>query len=157
MEKTKKDEVKALISELLVVMHVPVENMEVVTDEKTGNDVFMIYTPDEEALIGRDGERFSALLHLVKRMVNKEEEGAVEYKFSIDVNNYQKNRIDKLRNKALILANQARDFKKNVEMEPMSSYERLIVHDVLSGQNNITTESTGFGKDRRLVIKYKEE
>ena len=157
MEKTKKDEVKALISELLVVMQVPVENMEVISDEKTGNDVFMVYTPDEEALIGRDGERFSALLHLVKRMVNKEEEGAVEYKFSLDVNNYQKNRIEKLRNKALILANQARDFKKNVEMEPMSSYERLIVHDVLSGQNNITTESTGLGKERRLVIKYKEE
>jgi spoIIIJ-associated protein len=154
----KQEEIKRLISEMLVLMEVPAEMIEVETDSKTGNDVYMIRTAYEDALIGRDGERFSALLHLIKRIVNKDEDGKdSEYKFSVDVNNYQKAKIERLRNKAIILANQARDFKKNIEMEPMSSYERMVCHDALAGQNNIKTESTGFGKDRRLVIKYTEE
>ena len=153
----KQEEVKKLISEMLVVMEVPAEMIEVETDAKTGNDIFQIRTAYEDALIGRDGERFSALLHLIKRIVNKNEDNKEsEYKFSVDVNNYQKARVERLRNKAIILANQARDFKKNIEMEPMSSYERMVCHDALAGQNNIKTESTGFGKDRRLVIKYVE-
>ncbi|MEI6420080.1 MAG: R3H domain-containing nucleic acid-binding protein [bacterium] len=154
----KQEEIKKLISEMLVIMEIPAEMIEVETDSKTGNDIFQIRTAYEDALIGRDGERFSALQHLIKRIVNKDEgDKENEYKFSVDVNNHQKARIERLRNKAIILANQARDFKKNIEMEPMSSYERLVCHDALAGQNNIKTESTGVGKDRRLVIKYTED
>jgi predicted RNA-binding protein Jag len=36
--------------------------------------------------------------------------------------------IDRLKLTAEMLANRARDMKTNVEMDPMSSYERLIVH-----------------------------
>jgi spoIIIJ-associated protein len=155
MAENKKESTKEIIVELLKAMQVPLENIEISEDEKYG-DIFMIHTPDEESLIGRDGERFSSFIHLVKKIVNRGQEES-DYRFSVDVNNYQRAAIEKLRNKALILANQARDFKKDIMLEALSPYERLIVHDVLAGQNNIKTESTGVGKDRRLVIKYVAE
>jgi len=70
------------------------------------------------------------------------------------VNDYRASIIEKLKMKAGIMANRARDMKSNIELEPMSSYERLIIHGTLSSQPNIKTESTGEGKDRRIIIKY---
>ena len=44
-------------------------------------------------------------------------------------------------------------FKRAVSMNPMSPAERRIVHTILTKYPDITTESTGKGKDRRVVIK----
>ena len=62
--------------------------------------------------------------------------------------------IERLKLKAKILANRARDMKANIEMDPMSSYERLIVHGILTNEPSVKTESTGEGRNRRIVIKY---
>ncbi len=79
-----------------------------------------------------------------------------EAKFAIDVNDYRSFQIEKLKIKAKMLANRAKDMKVSIEMEPMSSYERLIIHGALNGEANIATESIGEGRDRRIVIKYVE-
>src|SRR3990167_2911908 len=76
--------------------------------------------------------------------------------FFIDINDYQKKRIDDIRTKAHMLAERARYFKSSVEMDPMSSYERMIVHAEFTDSPDITTESSGYGKDRHLVLKYRE-
>ena len=52
------------------------------------------------------------------------------------------------------MAERARELKYDVEMEPMSSYERLIIHSVLQGSANIKTESQGDGRSRRVVVRY---
>jgi spoIIIJ-associated protein len=152
---TKQEKVKKFIKDFLDIMEIPNVTVDSSFDEERGIDTFTIRTDFGGMLIGRDGERFSSFVHLVKKMIAKNE--GEEYKVSIDVNNFQKSLTEKLRNKALILSNQARDFKKNVEMEPMSSYERMIVHDALAGQNNIKTESDGVGRMRHVVIKYVED
>ena len=41
-------------------------------------------------------------------------------------------------------------------MDPMSSYERMIVHSFFAETPDIKTESKGEGRDRRVVIKFKE-
>ncbi len=56
-----------------------------------------------------------------------------------------------------MLAKRARSFKIDVEMDPMTSYERMLVHSHLEGRPNIKTESIGEGKERRLVIKFVED
>ncbi len=166
MFEQKRAEIKKVITGLLEAMSVPFSSLEVITDERRGSDVYMIRTGEENSLIGRDGELFMAFTHLIKKIVEDEEdksEGEEKlaekpiYRFTIDVNDYQRANLERLKNKALILANQARDFKKEIVMDPLSPYERMIVHDALSGQNNIKTESVGFGRGRRLVIKYVED
>jgi predicted RNA-binding protein Jag len=41
-------------------------------------------------------------------------------------------------------------------MDPMSSYERMIVHAEFSESSDIATESIGAGKERRVVIRFSE-
>jgi len=113
--------------------------------------VYMIETKDSPLLIGNRGETLHALNNIIKRIAEKE---GVEDSFSIDVNNYQKIRNDDIKAKARMLAERAKQFEVDVDMDPMSSYERMIVHAALAEDGKIKTESTGFGRDRKVVIKY---
>ncbi len=143
---------KKLIEDILNVMGIRYDIVEETEDSITQKKLFVIKSPESGLLIGDGGETFMALSHLVRRIASKGLEERVD--FSIDVNDYKASIIERLKIKAGMLANRARDMKTDVEMEPMSSYERLIIHGTLSGQPNIKTESIGEGKDRRLVIKY---
>ena len=145
---------KKLIEDIVSNMGIKYDSVEETEDSVTQKKLFIIKTPESGLLIGDNGETFQALSHLIRRIAGKGLEDKVD--FAIDVNDYRSSMVDKLKIKAGILANRARDMKTSVEMEPMSSYERLIIHDALSDQPNIKTESTGEGKDRRLVIKYVE-
>jgi len=42
-------------------------------------------------------------------------------------------------------------------MDPMSSYERMIVHAEFTETPDIVTESAGFGRERHVIIKFSEE
>ena len=143
---------KKLIEDILNSMSVRYDIVEETEDVLTQKKLFRIKSPESGLLIGEEGETFQALSHLIRRIAGKGLEEKVD--FSIDVNDYRSSMIDRLKIKAGMLANRARDMKTNVEMDPMSSYERLIIHSALSDQPNIKTESIGEGKDRRLVIKY---
>ena len=57
---------------------------------------------------------------------------------------------------ARMLAQRARLFKHDVEMEPKSAYERLVIHELFSNDPEIKTESAGEGKFRHIVLKYKD-
>jgi spoIIIJ-associated protein len=116
----------------------------------------MIDTPDSRFMIGRDGETLRSLNHLIRKIAEKnlnEEETA---KIFIDVNGYQKKRFENLKNIAHMMAERARYFKSNIEVDPMPAYERRIIHMFLEGTKDIKTESEGYGPNRRVVIKYIE-
>ena len=53
--------------------------------------------------------------------------------FLLDVNDYQMKRIEELRNIARMSAQRVIFFKKELEMEPMTAYDRRIIHSVLGG------------------------
>lgn len=125
---------------------------DITVDEIGGQTVFQIHTPESKKLIGMHGETIRALNHIVKKAAATEEED----RFIVDVNNYRSKKIEELKQTAKLLAERARSLKYNVEMTPMSSYERMIVHSALTDEPNITTESYGEGRDRRVVIKYNE-
>src|SRR6187549_3321013 len=133
-------------------MGVAYDSVEETEDLVTTKKLFIIKTPESGLLIGDNGEVFNSLSHLIRRIASKGLDEAAD--FSIDVNDYRASMMEKLKMTAGILANRARDMKVDVEMDPMSSYERLIVHGSLSGQPNIKTESIGEGRDRRLIIRY---
>lgn len=143
---------KKLIEDILVTMGIRYDIVEEAEDALSQKKLYRIRTPESGLLIGDRGETFQALSHLIRRIASKDMEEMAD--FSIDVNDYRASMIEKLKMTAGILANRARDMKIDVEMDPMSSYERLIIHGTLSGQPNIKTESIGEGRERRLVIKY---
>jgi predicted RNA-binding protein Jag len=55
---------------------------------------------------------------------------------------------------AHIMAERARYFKSNVEIDPMNPFERRIIHEFLADEKDLKTESTGLGLSSRVVIKY---
>lgn len=119
---------------------------------------FSVTTDEPYLLVGDGGRALMALNHVMKKIYERQREkkSLGDCNFMIDVNDYQERRIGELRTKATIMAERARFFKSNVELDPMNPYERMIVHSFFSGVPDIETESTGEGRDRRVVIKYIE-
>jgi spoIIIJ-associated protein len=128
--------------------------------EIAGQTIYMIAADDAKKLIGGHGDTIHAIDFLVKKMVESKlpppKEG-VEHEsphFLVDVNEYRTRQIKDLQTKALMMAERARSFQYDVELSPMSAYERLIVHTTLQNAPNVKTESQGEGRNRRVVIRY---
>ena len=73
--------------------------------------------------------------------------------FLVDIDEYRTKHIKELQSKAKMMAERARSFQYDVELSPMTAYERLIVHTALQNEPNVRTESQGEGEARQLVIK----
>jgi predicted RNA-binding protein Jag len=145
--------IKKTIEEFLQNMGVSFEGIELISQSNLGKPTFVIKSKESGLLIGTEGVHYSALNHLLRKIVSKKIEGS-EKNFFIDVNDYQARTIEIIKNKAQILAERARSFKASVEMEPMSSYERMIVHSYFENSADIKTESAGEGSGRKVVLKY---
>lgn len=113
-----------------------------------------IDTPDSRFMIGREGETLRSLNHLVQKIIDKDLGEEENRNFMIDINGYQKKRFESLKNIAHMMAERAKYFKSNIEIEPMPAFERRIIHLFLEGDKEIKTESEGDGPNRRVVIKY---
>ncbi len=146
------EEIKKIIEELLSKMSISLDHIEVVGLEKEPK--FLITTRDARLLIGKNGETFSAFAHVVRRMVEKKFNSEGKALFSIDVNGYQDQKVREMYAKIQVLVDRARMLQTGVELSPMPAYERMMVHEALANLGDITTESTGEGKERRVVIKY---
>jgi len=147
------DSIKEITKSLIDTLGVLEAQIEVL--ETSGGFVVNIKSPEEYSLIGRENEKFEAFSHLVKRMVAKKH--GEEVRIIVDINGVRAQNDEHLKNKAGMLAERARSFKIDVEMDPMTSYERMLVHSHLEGRPNIKTESIGEGRDRRLVIRFVED
>ena len=129
-------------------------------DDETKTMWCAIATNDSRMLTGKNGETLAAINHLVRKMVEKasgvtdENSKKALYNVIVDINNYQKNRVDNVKAIAHMMAERARFFKSSIEVDPMSPFERRIIHEFLSNATDLKTESTGEGMKRRVVIKY---
>ncbi len=146
------EKIKEIIENIFKYTSCAVSKCEFV--EEDGTSWFLIETPDSGFMIGREGETLKSLNYLVQKMAEKDKEDEERISFFIDVNGYQKKRFENLKNIAHMMAERARYFKSNIEIDPMPAYERRIIHLFLEKNKDIKTESEGFGKDRRVVIKY---
>jgi spoIIIJ-associated protein len=152
--------VEPVLKELLALMGVTFSGIS--REIIAGQTVFSIETTDAPTLIGAHGDTIYALDTLVKKIVeNKvsaasvgEVPGPREPLFLIDVGGYRAQKIKDLQQKALVMAERAKSLQYDVELEPMTAYERLIVHTTLQDAPNVKTESQGEGRSRRVVIKY---
>ncbi|MEK7068861.1 MAG: R3H domain-containing nucleic acid-binding protein [Patescibacteria group bacterium] len=157
--------VETTLKEFLDAAHIAYGG--IVQSETAGQMIFSIQTEDP-SLIGMNGDTVQALDYLVKKVIEKRMSpvplnvGEVGTdlripRFLVDVNDYRVKQIKDLQNKALMMAERARSLQYNVELSPMSSYERLIIHTALQGALNVKTVSEGEGRNRRVVIQYASE
>ncbi|HEX8993624.1 MAG TPA: R3H domain-containing nucleic acid-binding protein [Candidatus Paceibacterota bacterium] len=142
---------KQLVSEALDKLGLSIDSVDVVTGGRT---VVAVSTPDSALLIGERGETLQAFNMIARRMAESRF-GKDTPGFLIDVNNYHESRLEAMRERVKMLAERAREFKDEVALDPMTSYERLVVHELFAEDPEIETQSRGEGKERHIVLKYK--
>ena len=126
-----------------------------VHNEDLGGPVFEIEGDDSGLLIGRRGETLRALQFLVKFIVSRQLEDRVN--LMIDVEGYQERRYNSLASLAQRVAQRVANTGTSIALEPMPPNERRAVHVALADHPTVTTESTGVGQDRQVVVHVREE
>ena len=72
---------------------------------------------------------------------------------SLFINGYKENRNQTLVDLANKTAEQAVKIERNIHLDPMNAYDRRIIHTTLQDRVDVTTESTGEGEKRHVVVK----
>ncbi len=101
-------------------------------------------------LIGRRGQTMVSLQYIVRLIVSHKMQ--VQIPIVLDVEGYKQRRCEGLRLLATRLAEQVKNRKAPFTMEPMSAFERRIIHVTLANHPDVITESIGFGDGRKVVI-----
>jgi spoIIIJ-associated protein len=101
-------------------------------------------------LIGRRGQTMVSLQYIVRLIMAHKMQ--VQLPIVLDVEGYKQRRCEGLRLLATRLAEQVKNRKTPFTMEPMSAFERRIIHLTLADHPDVITESIGFGDARKVVI-----
>src|ERR671916_879899 len=141
------DEVRVMVTAFLAAM-----------DFEAGLDVYdagmfiaVDVTPDNTALfIGQKGETIDALQYLVNVAMYKER--PFVKRVVLDAEGYRQRRVEALQGMAHRTARRAVREQRAVELPPMSSSERRVVHLFLQDNPSVTTQSEGSGGNRRVKV-----
>jgi len=143
---------KAILERLMELMGFDVRVV-VQTGETNRLDVVGVDDDEHEALgalIGRKGERLSALQHIVNLMLSRQM-GAWT-RVLVDVEGYRGRRERQLREIALRAAERVTETGKMLQLEPMPALERRWIHLALRGHPDVATQSIGEEPNRRIVL-----
>ena len=143
--------IKEFLGELLKLMDLDVK-FETKQREKQIN--IKMFSDNNAILIGKNGQTLSALTTIVKQYIHNQI-GIYPY-INLDVENYKDKQIMYLERLAKNIAREVRSTKQEVVMENMNSYERRIVHNILTNFKGVKTESEGEEPNRHVVVKPAE-
>jgi len=100
--------------------------------------------------IGYRGEVLNALQTLLSTIANKNHKAKV--KVVVDIAGYKQRREKTLEELAVKVAKSVVRTGKSITLEPMTAYERKIIHSKLQENNRVETHSVGEEPRRRIVI-----
>jgi spoIIIJ-associated protein len=109
------------------------------TRSEGGNPTLQIYTEESRRLIGRDGETLEAIQFLLNRLLQAKDKNAP--KVIVDCEMYRSMREDKIVQHVKQLAERVRISGRSLQLEPMNSYERRIVHNAFKDDPEVATWS----------------
>lgn len=142
---------KECINEITNLMGLEV-NLEV--RRRENNITIKIFSDHNAVLIGKNGYTISALQTIIRQILFNNTNKAIS--ITLDVENYKEKRVKNIEYLAKKTAREVARTKVEVKLDSMNSYERRIVHSILSEDKYVYTESTGEEPNRCVVIKPKE-
>lgn len=156
IEVIEKREIKNFIKEKLVtILREMGYQAEVEIQVKQDIPTYRIYSNNDSLLIGKNGKNLESLQIVLRQIVNTET--GINYRFFLDVSDYKEKNEHHLEVLARRLAREVATTKIEVKMDSMNSYERRIVHNVLTNNKKVYTESVGEEPNRCVVIKPRED
>ncbi len=130
-------------------------NVQAETKVRDGILNITLHSDNNNLLIGRDGKNMNALSTVVRQIVQNEL--GIFYKFNLDVGEYKLKQQKNLERTAKRIAREVAKSKVEVKLDPMNSYERRIIHNVLNDDKYVYTESVGEEPNRCVVIKIRND
>jgi spoIIIJ-associated protein len=109
------------------------------SQNEAGNLVLQIYTEESQRLIGRDGETLEAIQFLLNRLLQTKDKDAP--KVIVDCEMYRSMREDRIVQRVRDIAERVRVTGRSLQLEPMNSYERRIVHNAFKDDPDVATWS----------------
>lgn len=106
-------------------------------------------------LIGKDGKNIDALQTLIRNSIYNQI--GMDIKVNIDASNYKKKKEESFEREIKRLAKEVTKTHIDIKLDPMNSYKRRIVHNIVSKFDNLKTESVGEEPERYTIIKYQED
>ena len=123
-------------------------------EEKDGMLYIEITGENASKLIGYRGDTINSLQNILFAIANAENTNKV--KISINIENYKEKREKTLTGLAKKIENQVKKTGRRVVLEPMTAYDRKIVHTALQDSKYVTTYSIGEEPRRKLVVETKK-
>ena len=148
-----KDSIVSYLQNIVIAMGYADATVDFTED---GNRHFTLNIKTEEntsLIIGKRGVTLNSLQFLVNNYAKKF--SSHFFRIEVDCDDYRESRRKTLEELALNLAKKSKKIGKPVELEPMTSVERKIIHNALTGIKNVETESRGEEPYRYLVITAK--
>lgn len=119
-------------------------------EEEEGRYLLSVFVDDPKSLIGERGVNLSAFQQVFRLIASRKYEPDI--RIDIDVNGYKKKRQELIREMAFSARRRALASKAPVGLEPMSSYDRRVIHATLASFPDVATASAGEGHSRRVVV-----
>ena len=153
---TKKSDINEYIKETVLKI-VTDMGFEANIESKVRDDILniTIYSNNNNLLIGKNGKNMNALSVIVKQIIQNEVNSF--YKFNLDVGEYKIKQQKNLERMAKRIAREVAKSKIEVKLDPMNSYERRIIHNILNDDRYVYTDSTGEEPNRCVVIKVRND
>lgn len=142
-----KKEIKSILKDM---------GFEVEIEMTINNDTttYRLYSTNDALLIGKDGKNLKALTTIVNAILIKQINN--NYRFLIDVSDYKEKNDRRIERLAKKLAREVKETKVETKMDSMNSYQRRLVHNVLTNNKYVYTESVGEEPNRCVVIKPRD-
>ena len=140
--------IKEFLKEIIENMSLEVSFETTTKDERT---TIKMYSNNNPIIIGKNGHTLKALENLVKQKIQNDT--GIFYKINLDVSNYKEKIQKSIERLAKNTAREVAKTKIPVALDNMTSYERRIVHNVLTDFKGVKTESEGEEPNRHVVIK----
>ena len=142
------DAIKEFLKEIIENMGLEVSFEVVTKDERT---TIKMYSNNNPIIIGKNGHTLKSLENLAKQKIQNDT--GIFYKINLDVSNYKEKIQKSIERLAKNTAREVAKTKIPVALDNMTSYERRLVHNILTDFKGVKTESEGEEPNRHIVIK----
>ena len=156
IEVIKKDDLKKYIKEYIENIDKSFRiDIKSEVNEKDNVIKVTLISNNNPILIGKDGKTLEALQNLIRNSIKNQI--GIDIKLNVDASNYKRKKEEYFEREIKKIIKEVLQTHVDVKLDPMNSYNRRIVHNLVAKHNNLKTESVGQETERYTIIQYKED
>ena len=153
MTVVKKEDIISFIKEYINTIGSKM-NLDIKLEVRESDDIFSVtmVSNNNPILIGKDGRTINTMQLLIRQALQNQT--GMDIKVNLDASNYKAKKVKKFEFEIKNIVREVQKTKTDAKLDPMNSYQRRIVHALISNFSNVETESVGEEPNRCVLIKY---